>query len=416
MDNVTHSLAGLLLAECTIRLRARRSQAEPSPRFRTVAAVSSMIAANLPDADLFYTGFGGDRIRYMLHHRGYSHTVVIAIVGALLLWYAATLTGRRRGRLLAREAPARDDARWLLGLLLVSTLSHLVLDWTNSYGVHVFWPIDNRWRYGDAMFIVEPWLWVVAVPALVAASTRWVTRVLLSLVLLAGLALAWRVDLVAAGAAAALTAGAALFVALARVLRPGGRAIAAVSGWVVVTFVMMAGTSEARATAIRAVRDADSTAELLDVVVSPLPANPVCATVITVERDRAVYRIATARVSAVPSLARAISCSTRATIESMIAPSTRRSTRSVHWEGEWSAPIAALSTLVHDNCVALAAMRFIRVPIWRTLADSAVVLGDARFGGASGNGFTDVRVARPPAACPAAVPPWRPPRADLLGR
>jgi inner membrane protein len=412
MDNVTHSLAGLLLAELTIQLRAQTSRAERSPRLRTVAAVSSMIAANLPDADLFYTGFGGDRIRYMLHHRGYTHTIVVAVAGALLLWYVATIAWRW----LAREAPARDDALWLLGLLLVATLSHLVLDWTNSYGVHLFWPIDNRWRYGDAVFIVEPWLWVVSVPALVAASRSWVVRVLLSLILLAGLTLAWRVGLVATGAAAALTTGAVLFVVMARVLQPGGRAIAAVTGWIVVTLVMLTGARVARAAATRAARDTDSTAELLDIVVSPLPANPLCATVIIVERSGPVYRIATARVSATPAIAQAISCSTRATIESAIASSTRRSTPSVHWEGEWSAPVAPLAILVRENCVALAAMRFIRVPIWRTLADSAVLLGDARFGGASGNGFTDVRVPRSPVSCPGAVPPWRPPRADLLER
>jgi inner membrane protein len=266
------------------------------------------------------------------------------------------------------------------------------------------------------VFIVEPWLWVVSVPALVAASRSWVVRVLLSLILLAGLTLAWRVGLVATGAAAALTTGAVLFVVMARVLQPGGRAIAAVTGWIVVTLVMLTGARVARAAATRAARDTDSTAELLDIVVSPLPANPLCATVIIVERSGPVYRIATARVSATPSIAQAISCSTRATIESAIASSTRRSTPSVHWEGEWSAPVAPLAILVRENCVALAAMRFIRVPIWRTLADSAVLLGDARFGGASGNGFTDVRVPRSPVSCPGAVPPWRPPRADLLER
>jgi inner membrane protein len=282
--------------------------------------------------------------------------------------------------------------------------------------VHLFWPIDDRWRYGDAVFIVEPWLWVVSVPALVAASRSWLARVLLSLILLAGLTLAWRTGFVATGAAVALTTGAVLFVAMAGILTPGGRAIAAVSGWIVVTLVMLTGARAARAAATRAARDADSAAQLLDVVVSPLPANPVCATVITVERSGAVYRIATARVSAAPAIAQAIHCSTRATIESTIGPSTRRSTPSVHWEGEWSAPVGALATLVRGNCVALAAMRFIRVPIWRTLADSAVLLGDARFGVASGNGFTDVRVPRPPDTCPGAVPPWRPPRADLMER
>src|SRR5215211_2454951 len=183
MDNVTHSLAGLVLAESAVRLRAWRTGAEPSPRFRAVAAVSSMLAANLPDSDLFYTGVGGDRLRYMLHHRGHTHTVVLAIVGAVLLWGAASLVWRWR----ARAAPAREDARWLLGLLLVGTLSHLVLDWTNSYGVHPFWPLDHRWRYGDAVFIVEPWFWVVAVPALVAATTRRAAQVLLALTLVVGL-------------------------------------------------------------------------------------------------------------------------------------------------------------------------------------------------------------------------------------
>ena len=201
MDNVTHSLAGLLLAESTARLRARGGNTEPSARFGAVAAVSSILAANLPDSDLFYSGIGGDRLRYMLHHRGYTHTVVVAVLAAVLLWAIVALVVRWRGK----AWPAKDDARWLLALFLAGTLSHLVLDWTNSYGVHPFWPFDDRWRYGDAVFIVEPWLWIVSVPALVAASTSRIARVLLSLVLLAALGLAWRVNAVSTGAAITLT-------------------------------------------------------------------------------------------------------------------------------------------------------------------------------------------------------------------
>ena len=172
MDNVTHSLAGLLLAESAVQLRGRGEGDLPSPRFRAVAAVSSMIAANLPDADLLYTGVGGDHLSYMLQHRGYTHTVVMALAGALLVWAVSILALRGQG-------PAVDqsrDRRWLLGLLLASTLSHVLLDWTNSYGVHAFWPFDNRWQYGDAVFIVEPWLWIVAVPALVLATTSRIGR------------------------------------------------------------------------------------------------------------------------------------------------------------------------------------------------------------------------------------------------
>ena len=411
MDNVTHSIAGLLLAESAARLRARTSSAEPAPHFGPIAAISSMIAANLPDADLFYSGLGGgDRLGYMLHHRGYTHTVVVAILGALLLWALVTVVWRWR----ARAWPPRVDARWLVALLLAGTLSHLALDWTNSYGVHPFWPVDDRWRYGDAVFIVEPWLWVVSVPALVAASTSRVARVLLSLVLLAGLGLAWRVDLVSTGAAAALTAGAALSVALARMLRADARVVAAIAGWLVVTLTMAVGAAKARAMVVRALRELDPSATVLDVVVSPMPANAVCMAAITVERSGVTYRVATARVSSVPSVAAAARCGQRATAGASLGASARPSSTAVQWGGEWTAPAREVEALVGESCPALAAMRFIRVPIWKALGDSTVMLGDVRYGG-GGSGFADVRVPRRSDACPRAVPPWTPPRSDLLG-
>ncbi|HEU4720705.1 MAG TPA: metal-dependent hydrolase [Gemmatimonadaceae bacterium] len=411
MDNVTHSLAGLLLAESALRLRAHRSGVEPSARYRVVAALSSMVAANLPDADLFYTGVGADRLVYLLHHRGHTHTVPIAVVGAALLWAIAWLIWRWR----ARAAPPRADATWLFGLLLVSTLSHLVLDWTNSYGVHPFWPFDNRWRYGDAVFIVEPWFWVIAVPTLFLASTRRVARGLLALVLMLGLVLAWRVHQVTTGAALALTAGAVASVVIARALPRGTRAATAVAAWVALTLIMGAGSARARATALRAVRDADPSAEVLDVIVTPLPANPLCTTIITVERSGPIYRVATARIRGTASLGHVSRCGARDGTGPMFRVSPRTSTRTVQWDTEWTAPHAELTALARESCPALAALRFMRVPAWRALDDSTLMLGDVRYGDGSGSGFADVRVPRRSTACPDAVPPWTPPRAELLG-
>ena len=412
MDNVTHALAGLLVAECAVRLRVRHEGMDPSRPFRTVAPVSSLIAANLPDADLFYTGVGGDRLRYMLHHRGYSHTVVAALVGAVLVYGAALFVWRRR----ARSGPTQADSRWLLALLVVSTLSHLMLDFTNSYGVHPFWPLDDRWYYGDAVFIVEPWLWVVSVPALVAASRARASRVVLSLVLLAGLVLAWRVNLVTIGAATALTIGAALSVALAVALRPTARAITAAAGWFTVTAAMAAGSATARQSTLRAAREWDPSAQMLDVVVSPLPANAVCMAVIAVERSGSSYRVSTARVSAAPSVTDAARCAARSGTGPIFHPSPRPSTHAVRWDSEWSAPIAELTTLARESCPALAALRFIRVPVWQSGSAGAVLLGDVRYGGGSGSSFSDVSVPRSASTCPRSVPPWTPPRAELLGR
>jgi hypothetical protein len=86
----------------------------------------------------------------------------------------------------------------------------------------------------------------------------------------------------------------------------------------------------------------------------------------------------------------------------------------VQWDAEWTAPLPELATLARESCPARAALRFIRVPTWRALDDSTLMLADVRYGGGSGSGFTDVRVPRRSAACPKRVPPWTPPRAELL--
>jgi hypothetical protein len=38
---------------------------------------------------------------------------------------------------------------------------HLAMDYTNSYGLHPWYPFNARWFYGDMVFIVEPLFWVV---------------------------------------------------------------------------------------------------------------------------------------------------------------------------------------------------------------------------------------------------------------
>jgi inner membrane protein len=246
---------------------------------------------------------------------------------------------------------------------------------------------------------------------LVAASNSRLMRGVLSAILLIALVLAWRVDLVAKSAAAALTAGAVLFAVLGGVLTPGKRIGVSVAGWIVVILIMATGSARIHTTTLVATRAVDPAAQVLDVVVTPLPANPICMTVITVEKEGETYRVATARVSALPSLIQAAHCGSRG---GRFERSTRPSTAAIHWESEWTSPRAELLSLSRESCLARAALRFIRVPIWRPLTDSTVMLGDARYGGASGGGFSDVAMPRRTAACPHAVPPWTPPRADLL--
>ena len=410
MDNLTHTLISALVGDAIHRSTPASTALTENSR-RNVAIAVMVVGGNLPDIDVTYTGWGASTLDYLLHHRGHTHTVVGALVLSLLLFVAVRLWWRYR-----KIEPHPADIRFLIALAVLAPLLHIALDFTNSYGVHPFWPVDDRWYYGDSVFIVEPWFWVASVPALVAASRTRVARVLLSLVLLAGLVLAWRVNLVSTGAAASLTAGAVVSVALAFVLRPNARVAAAIGGWVAVTLIMALGSAKARDAALQAARAWDPAADVLDVVVSPLPANAVCMAVIIVERAESgsSYRVATARVSSAPWITDASRCAARTDAGGTFRHTPRPSTPAVRWDWEWSAPIAELATLARQSCPALTALRFIRVPAWQSGSDMTVLLGDVRFGGGSGNSFSDVRVPRQSSACPRAVPPWTPPRAELL--
>ena len=62
--------------------------------------------------------------------------------------------------------------RW--GLLFLyaclAGLSHILLDFTNNYGVRPFWPFSEKWYSWDIVFIVEPVMLVLLILGLVAPA------------------------------------------------------------------------------------------------------------------------------------------------------------------------------------------------------------------------------------------------------
>lgn len=146
MDNLTHSLVGLAGA------KAGLERASP------YATAVCVLAANLPDVDVPATLFAG-RFVYLEQHRGVSHSVV----GTLVLSVALALVFNGVERLVA-ALRGREPRSKLKGLLLCSLAlgaSHPLLDWTNNYGVRPLLPWDPRWLYGDLVFIVDPWIWLL---------------------------------------------------------------------------------------------------------------------------------------------------------------------------------------------------------------------------------------------------------------
>jgi inner membrane protein len=162
MEPVTHFLTGA----CIGRAGLNRKTA-----YATLAAV---LAAEAADLDVLWD-FAGP-VEELKHHRGITHTflavpfIAAVVVGAVWLidrWVRARR--QRNGNVLNRNAKAPPPVHWgwLYATALISALSHLLLDWTNNYGLRPFFPFNPRWYAGSFVFIAEPVLWALLLLALI---------------------------------------------------------------------------------------------------------------------------------------------------------------------------------------------------------------------------------------------------------
>ena len=115
-----------------------------------------MIAANLPDIDALGLLVGEN----LAWRRGWTHGPVALLFLPLLLALAMVALDRwqaRCGRRPADRSPVRFV--WVLGLGFIGIFSHPLLDFLNTYGIRCLMPFSDRWFYGDALFIIDPWIW-----------------------------------------------------------------------------------------------------------------------------------------------------------------------------------------------------------------------------------------------------------------
>ena len=152
MEPVTHILTGAVLARTGLNRKAA---------YMTVAMA---IAAEFPDIDTVWSALGP--VTGLEHHRGISHTFLGLPVEAAVLTAGFWAWHRWRGR--ATKAPVSWG--WLYGGMIVALLSHLLLDWTNNYGVRPFFPFNPRWYAGSFVFIFEPVLFLFLIAALVGPA------------------------------------------------------------------------------------------------------------------------------------------------------------------------------------------------------------------------------------------------------
>jgi inner membrane protein len=140
MDNLTHTLVGLMISRCGFDSWASK---------RAVRGMSAMmvLAANAPDIDgypFFYS-----QLEYLKIHRGYTHS--LAAIPVMTLLPIAIVCG------ITKQKPTL--MAWF-GCML-ALLSHLALDWTNVYGIRMLLPFSDRWLRLDINNLVEPIVWAI---------------------------------------------------------------------------------------------------------------------------------------------------------------------------------------------------------------------------------------------------------------
>jgi inner membrane protein len=154
MDPLTHFLTGACLGRSGFNRKA------------AYATLAMTLAAEAPDLDVVWA-FRGP-VSGFEHHRGITHTLiaapVIALVTTVVVWLIHKLrTGRFRSK--PPKAPLRWGLVWCFAL--IADLSHLLLDFTNNYGIRPFLPFNPRWYSWDIVFIIEPLILIALLLALV---------------------------------------------------------------------------------------------------------------------------------------------------------------------------------------------------------------------------------------------------------
>lgn len=133
-------------------------------RKTALATATVTLAAEAPDLDIL--AYFRNPVFGFAHHRGFTHSFVgVPLMGAVVLGVVYLVWVARGRKIKNPELPPR----W--GLLFLYTclagVSHILLDYTNNYGVRPFWPYSEKWYSWDIVFIVDPILLGILILGLV---------------------------------------------------------------------------------------------------------------------------------------------------------------------------------------------------------------------------------------------------------
>ncbi|MFM8269147.1 MAG: metal-dependent hydrolase [Pseudomonadota bacterium] len=391
MDNITHSLFGAAVSETVWTFLPEKAKAEASPQTRRALFLTSVIGNNFPDLDFLYAPFmhANPQLGNLLHHRGHTHTIPIALLQSFLMLGLVALL-----RKFNKRFHFTTEWKWISWMAFFAPLTHIALDFLNNYGVHPFWPLDNSWKYGDWVFVLEPWAWATLTPLLFLLAPSKKGKSFYGLIAGLGLLLSWGLRVVPLLMCAVLTFWTVILFGILYRLKEKSKVFLT---WAALTLMLLTFEVGHRFTRELLPQDA------ADLILSPLPVNPFCWAVVTVETTGSELRLRRAIASPFPELVSLETCThlrffspdiSRAELDSQIL-----------WEQEHIVSLAELKQLKDQYCDVRDFLQFSRAPyFWRD--ETGLYFSDLRFERANKRSFARIKISDQAPPCPDSKAPW----------
>ena len=378
MDNITHSLVGVLIG-------ARAASKEEKAFWWIVGA--SVVANNFPDADVLYASRLSQPLGTLLHHRGHTHTLLGAAACGVVCAILIFVFGRFRGQKFSRGA-----TQAIVSVSLLGAFVHILLDSLNTYGVHPFWPLDNHWYYGDTVFIIEPTLWITLAAAGLASPSLSRLRWGFALILLGASALIAFSGYVPPTLIFVYAGAFIILLLLSRTRERNRRAALWIRASIAMLFIFFVSGRIAE----RMRPSTASTSEQLMTFFGPSPANPLCWSALEMRRtaDRVVYE-----QEFIQPLGKFF------TVPCAKYSIFREPTSWEENSASWSIPLSLFQS-VADNCRWKALLQFARTPSLESLPEGRMNGADIRFTRRGKTSFAKIPLE---GSCPEQLPPWLPP-------
>lgn len=409
MDNLTHSLFGVAVAEAAYQT-VRPKDKKQAKALRWVLYICSIIANNLPDIDILLSVFDTSSLGYLLNHRGHTHTLAMAWPQAIYLVAIVLYVAKRKGYNLSFYQSLVTGLVAVIGLHL-----HIGLDYLNTYGVHPFWPLDNHWYFGDVLFIMEPLLWCILIACCAETTKNKILHYSLLTVALVLCVLGVFVGLLQWLSIAGLVAFYIFLInsfrdkAPLKILRKSFVFVAVVVG-------MFWGSSYATKFQLLKITNKFRQAggRVTDVVLTPLPVQPFCTVFQVVELRDGMYRVHMG-VQRHEPFGIQVPCPNNLRVDKAL-PGLRRHPLAKYskkdatsWRWLYEQPVKEVLDPARTNCKYRAWLQFSRLPaVWDN------EYNDLRFAMKRRENFSRYVNTGADDECPPWKVPWIPPLSDLL--